>query len=195
MAAASQFQYDFTVQPPTPTGTATTQRFKVTGAVNITGSTNAIAEIHLIPDDFVAGSSSEPEVAMDLEYGSPYIDINVTLGGGTENCASEVITAVDGIDPDLTEIRGLVLRAFPQNSANPSKVQALLTCGDLSAPDMATLAIPVAFDSAGSGFTADEESAAVLAIPTGIAFDSAHLMNLKIYEALNVRLVLLLQGK
>ena len=80
MAAVFRFSASATIEAPTPAGSATRQTYVVPSDLYITADTNAIAQIDLLPDDYVVGSSTEPVVEMDLEYGSPYIEFTVTEG-------------------------------------------------------------------------------------------------------------------
>ena len=86
-----------------------------------------------------------------------------------------------------------MVRVLPVTAGSASKFQGSLVCGDLSAPDINTVAIPLAYDSTITDATA--EASGFIAIPKGIAFDSSKPLKLTIDESDNARVVILLMGK
>lgn len=193
MATTTNFQLQATVSPPVPAGSATRQSYSQPSEIVMVGTTNGLAQIILTLDDFVAGSGSEPLVSIDLEYGTPYIDVDVTVGGGGESVASQVITSVDGLDPDLSKLRMIQVLAKPIDPDTASKIKAIFTVGDFTTVNLNCAALPISYDSTDAGNT--PEAGGGVAIPHGITFASADEIKLTIFEALNVNLLILLQGK
>jgi len=186
--------------PPALSGSGTRQEYGPGDhLIELTGTGDTLAHIILDPDDFTPGGS-KPAIEMDLDDGSdPEIVVAVTVGGGGEDIDYTIIQKVAGVPNDFDLVRAISIKAIPYDKATPAvtpataKLQALVLLGDTSSDVWDRQIHQIGFDTAASGQTAAGCNLAV--IPQGHTHDTAHTLNVRIYEALKARIIITLAGK
>lgn len=99
----------------------------------------------------------------------------------------------DTIATIIDLVRAISIKAVPYNDANPSKLKALALLGATGSDVWDRQIHQIGFDSTTSGQTVAGCNLAV--IPQGHTHASANTLNVKIYEALNARIIITLAGK
>ncbi len=180
--------------PPAITGSGTRQEYGPgDNLIELTGTGDTIAQIIIDPDDFSSGAT-KPNLKLDLDTGTdPDIAVTLTPGSGGEQIAYVILEQVAGVANDFDLVRAISIKAVPYNDANPSKLKALALLGATGSDVWDRQIHQIGFDSTTSGQTVAGCNLAV--IPQGHTHASANTLNVKIYEALNARIIITLAGK
>lgn len=152
--------------------------FAIAGEFELLGDTDTIAQILIQPDDYVAGSTTEPYLTLDLGSGGSGTTIipTVTQGGGApnEDIGYQIREHAGGTvaGNDFTIVRAVHLRAFALNPDSAHKCKVLATSGNFGGSSFDRIAVPLGYDSTAADRTAASE--ALLILPVGHTFASAH---------------------
>ncbi len=194
MAYRVQTDIGLRMRPAAIAGTGNQQTYGPDDSQHIlNGLGDTVAQIIVTPDDFVAGSGTKPQLALDLDNGTdPEIVPAVTLGGGGEDIGYAIIEQVAGTANDFDLVRAISIRASA-NVAGAAKIKALVTLGDLSTDTWERQCHQIGFDSTLTDHTSAGLSLTLL--PQGHTHAAAHTLKVIIYEATNAKLIITIAGK
>lgn len=182
------------MSPPAVTGAGTRQEYGPGDTlVTLTGTGDTIAQIILDPDTFTPGGS-KPNIKLDLDTGTdPDIAVTMTAGGGGEQIAYTILQMVAGAANDFDLVRAIVIKAVPYDPLSASKLKAIALIGDTASDVWDRQIHQIGFDSTAAGQSVCGLNMAI--IPQGHTHASAKTLEVKIYEALNARIIITLAGK